>query len=378
MSIAERMAMMKKVISKPVPTPATAAAPRDATSKVSTAPTAVWSRFSPAIDIGATVLVSQAIGRGDPERANHLARQAIVWGLILAAPVSVGIFLAAPAIIGLFGTAPDVAAAATRYLEIIAATSVALFLSFVCGAVLRGAGDGRTPLAAATLANLVNVAVAYALIQGRFGLPALGVAGSAWGAAAGRAVGAAFMLTAMATGRRAISLRGAWGWRPRPSVARQIFALGVPAAIEQVLSSAGFMTLIAVVALIGTPALAAQQIAFTALSTAFLPGVAFSVAATALVGQSFGARRPADARAAWAISLRWAVAGLALGGALIAWFAPRLMGLYSDDPEVVAAGVAALRALGASLPFWAVWFVSSGALRGGGRSTTSGARRGRS
>ncbi|MDP9362622.1 MAG: MATE family efflux transporter, partial [Chloroflexota bacterium] len=127
-----------------------------------------------AIDIGATVLVSQAIGRGDRDRANRLARQAIVWGLILAVPVSVGIFLAAPAIIGLFGTAPDVAAAATTYLEIIAATSVALFLSFVCGAVLRGAGDGRTPLAAATLANLVNVAVAYALIQGRFGLPALG------------------------------------------------------------------------------------------------------------------------------------------------------------------------------------------------------------
>ncbi|MDP9366415.1 MAG: MATE family efflux transporter, partial [Chloroflexota bacterium] len=163
---------------------------------------------------------------------------------------------------------------------------------------------------------------------------------------------------------------GPWGWRPRPPVARQIFALGVPEAIEQVLSSAGFMTLIAVVALIGTPALAAQQIAFTALSTAFLPGVAFSVATTALVGQSIGARRPSDARAAWAISLRWAVAGLALGGALVAGFAAPLMGIFSDDREVIAAGVAALRALGASLPFWAVWFVSSGALRGSGDTRT--------
>src|SRR5687767_8407967 len=48
-----------------------------------------------AIDIGATVLVSQAIGAGQQRRANHLARQAMVWGVILAIPVSIGMFVAA-------------------------------------------------------------------------------------------------------------------------------------------------------------------------------------------------------------------------------------------------------------------------------------------
>src|SRR5215212_1387387 len=188
-----------------------------------------------AIDIGATVLVSQAIGGGDRHRANHLARQAIVWGILLAVPVSFAMYFAAPWIIGLFGTEPDVAAAATTYLQIIAATSVALFLSFVCGAVLRGAGDSRTPLAAAIMANVVNVAVAYVLIFGHLGFPALGVAGSAIGAAAGRGIGAAYMLFAMARGRKAISLHGGWGWRPEFPIARQLLTLGAPAAVEQVL-----------------------------------------------------------------------------------------------------------------------------------------------
>nr|MBA3450529.1 MATE family efflux transporter [Chloroflexia bacterium] len=165
-----------------------------------------------AIDIGATVLVSQAIGAGDKQRANQLARQAIVWGLILAIPMSIVLYFSAPGIIGLFGTEPDVAAAATTYLEIIAATSITLFLSFVCGAVLRGAGDSRTPLAAAVIANITNIVVAYTLIFGNFGFPVLGVAGSAFGAASGRALGAAFMLILMARGHRAISLRGNWGW----------------------------------------------------------------------------------------------------------------------------------------------------------------------
>jgi len=69
-----------------------------------------------AINVGATVLVSQAIGAGDQRRANQLARQAIVWGLTLAVPVSVGVYLMTPSIIALFGTEPNVAAAATTYL----------------------------------------------------------------------------------------------------------------------------------------------------------------------------------------------------------------------------------------------------------------------
>jgi putative MATE family efflux protein len=323
-----------------------------------------------AIDIGATVLVSQAIGAGERKRADHLARQAIVWGLLIAIPVSAAVFVAAPTIVGLFGTAPDVAAAATTYMEIIAATAVALFLSFVCGAVLRGAGDSRTPLAAAVVANIVNIVVAYTLIFGNFGFPELGVAGSALGAAVGRASSAAFMLIVMVFGKKAISLRGSWGWRPQVAIARQLFTLGIPAALEQMLSSGAFMTLIAVVALIGTPALAAQQITFTALSAAFLPGVAFSVAATALVGQSIGARRPGDARTAWTISLRWALGWLGIGATVVFILAPRLMGIFSSDPAVIAAGVSALRALSFALPFWAVWFVSSGSLRGSGDTRT--------
>ena len=220
------------------------------------------------------------------------------------------------------------------------------------------------------LANIVNVIVAYVLIFGHFGLPALGVAGSALGAAAGRSLGAAYMLVVMARGRKAISLGGGWGWRPRITTARQLLTLGVPAAMEQVLSSGAFMVLVGVVALIGTHALAAQQITFTALSLAFLPAFGFSIAATALVGQSIGARVPADARKASRIALRWALIWMGIGGVLAFLFSERVMNVFSADPAVIAAGTSALRALSVALPFWALWFVSSGSLRGSGDTRT--------
>lgn len=323
-----------------------------------------------AIDIGATILVSQAIGGGDRNRANLLARQAVGWGLILAVPASIGMFLAAPPIIGLYGADSGVAAAATTYLRVTAVGSAALMLSFVCGAVLRGAGDSRTPLAAGALANVTNIVVAYALIFGHFGLPALGVAGSAVGAVSGRAVGAAFMLLAMVRGRKAISVCGSAGWRPQVATARQLLKLGVPAALEQVLSVGAFTALMGVVALIGTAALAAEQVTFTALSLAFLPAFGFSMAATALVGQSIGARLPADGRKAAGIAMRFAILWMGTGGVFAFLFGHRIVSTFTGDPAVIADGVVALRALSLALPFWAIWFVAGGGLRGSGDTRT--------
>ncbi|HEU0116275.1 MAG TPA: MATE family efflux transporter, partial [Thermomicrobiales bacterium] len=316
--------------------------------------------------IGATVLVSQAIGAGERTAANRYARQAIVWGVLLAIPVSIVGVAFAPVVIRVFSADPAVFTAAVTSLRVTAATSVALLLSFVCGAVLRGAGDSRTPLYAAIVANVVNVAAAYALIFGHFGLPELGVAGSALGAAIARAVGAGLMLLMMIGGKKAISLRGRGDWRPSLAVGRELMRLGAPSALEQVLMSGGFTTIMAVVAGIGVAALAAQQIGFTALSLAFLPGFGFAVATTALVGQSIGANDPAAAQTAQRIALRWAAAGMAIGGVVYFAFAEPIMALFTPDPAVIEQGVQALRALSIALPFWSVSFVSAGALRGSG------------
>ncbi|MCA9880302.1 MAG: hypothetical protein KC442_21050, partial [Thermomicrobiales bacterium] len=111
-------------------------------------------------------------------------------------------------------------------------------------------------------------------------------------------------------------------------------------------------------------------IAFTSFSVAFLPGLAFSIAGTALVGQSIGARLPADARKAWLISVRWALIWMGIGSVLVYLFAEQLMRIYTQEPAVIESGVLALHSLAIALPLWAVWIVSSGALRGTGDTRT--------
>lgn len=319
-----------------------------------------------AVTIGATVLVSQAIGAGNSTRANELARQAISWGVVLAIPLSVLGYVLAPQAIAIFRVEADVAENAVEYLQITAACSVAILLSYLCGAVLRGAGDSRTPLKAAVLANAVNVVLAYVLIFGHFGFPALGVGGSAWGAAIGRAVGAVFMLVMLWSGRVPLSIRGRSGWAPSLPIGRDLFKLGLPAAFEQVVMQFGFISLVAIAASIGTDALAAQQISFTAMSIAFLPAIAFATTSTAFVGQSVGARRMDEGIKAAKISRLWAFIVTGTGCVFMIALAEQIVRAFSSDPDVIDIGTVAMRAIGLSLPIWGLWLSSAGAVRGSG------------
>ena len=321
-----------------------------------------------ALAIGSSVLVAQAVGAGDAAQAGRLGRQSLIWSVLFSIPLSAaGLLLSGP-IIGLFGLEPRVAAIAVQYLQVTMGTVVVLVALFIGGGVLRGAGDSRTPLWVTALANLVNVALAYGLIYGHFGLPALGPVGSAWATFVARALALLVLLAVLWRGKAGVTIAGRGGWRPNLGVARQVLGIGIPAALEQMLVTAAFLALAVVVARLGTDVLAAQRITFNALSLSFLPGVGFGIAATTLVGQSVGARRIAEGAAAARVATRWAVIWMSAMAVLLIVFAPRVIGLFSADPAVIAAGVPGLRVLALTQPFWAVLFVQAGALRGTGNT----------
>jgi putative MATE family efflux protein len=262
------------------------------------------------------------------------------------------------------GLPPEVEPITTGYLQVTLGGSLFLVLMFVGGGILRGAGDSRTPMVAGLVANVLNAALTWVLIFGEFGLPALGAQGSAWAALSGRAVATGLLLAALAWGGRAVSLRGPGTWWPSAAVLGRILRLGVPAALEQVLISLAFIWFTGIMATQGTAVLAAQRIAFNALTLSFLPGTGFGLATTALVGMSVGAKRVVLGAAAAGVAARWTVAWMGGVGAVYFVFAPAIVSLFTTDPAVLADGTAMLRLIALAQPGWAIVFVFSGALRG--------------
>ncbi|MBC8077830.1 MAG: MATE family efflux transporter, partial [Chloroflexales bacterium] len=139
-----------------------------------------------ALAVGSSVLVAQAWGAGDRARANYLARQSLLWSVVSSIPLAIIGWLLAGPVVGVFGTEPEVTRIGTEYLQVTMGTIVVLVALFIGGGVLRGVGDGRTPLVVTAVANVINVVLAYGLIYGHWGLPALGAVGSAWATFAAR------------------------------------------------------------------------------------------------------------------------------------------------------------------------------------------------
>lgn len=335
-----------------------------------------------ALSVGASVLVAQAVGAQDRVAAGRVARQALIWSILIAVPMSgLGVVLT-PFIVSLFGVQADVAQVAIDYLHVTMATVTALVLMLIGSGVLRGAGDSRTPMWITAFANVINVVLTWALIYGHLGLPALGAVGSAWATFLARLVGALVLVWVLWQGRNGVSISNPPGvpvrpgrawlavWRPRLPDARRILHIGWPAAFEEVLIIAGIATLTPIVATLGTIDLAAHRVVINVLSLSFLPGLGFGLAATALVGQCIGAGHYADARTVTAIACRWALIWMGALGLVFLIFAPQLMRLFTAEQQMIDNGAAAIRIVALTQPFWAATFVYGGALRGTGNTRT--------
>lgn len=319
-----------------------------------------------ALSVGSSILVAQAVGARDLAHASRLARQALLWSVLLSVPLAlIGFWLAGP-IIGVFGMEPDVARIGTDYLQVTMGTVVVLVALVIGGGVLRGAGDSRTPMVVTAIANVLNVALAYGLIYGHWGLPAMGAVGSAWATFVARGVALLLLLRALWTGRNGIGIAGAGSWWPDWSVARGVLRLGIPAAVEQILMSTAFLILTILVAHLGTATLAAQRIAMSALSFCYLPAIGFGIAATTLVGQSIGARRPREGAELARIATIWSTGLMTVNMVLLFLFATPVMHLFTSEPDVIRIGAAALLVVALMLPMDSVAIVMAGALRGTG------------
>jgi putative MATE family efflux protein len=194
------------------------------------------------------------------------------------------------------------------------------------------------------------------------------------GLVAGRLVACALSVAALVW-RRSGPLAGTFGgpaaWRPDQGMLRRLFAVGGPAAAESGSVQIGMIFFSLMVLHLGTAAFAAQQIVFNAASLSMMPGLAFSVAATTLVGQRIGAGDLAGARRAGWRSTALAAGWMSLAGLFFFVFPEVMIRLYTDDPAVIADAAWGIRIVGLGQPLQAAGFVLGGALRGAGDTKTT-------
>ena len=319
-----------------------------------------------AVTTGTTVLVARFTGAREPHNANDVVRQSLLVGTLLSILFGfLGVTLS-EWFIQLMGAEPEVVAAGGVYLRITMAASFFLITMFTISGALRGAGDSRTPMVVSGAINVINVGLSYVLIFGKLGLPAMGIAGAGWAVTISRAIGTLLLLRFLVKGDSVVSIRGRRGWAPDLTLMWRMMRLGLPSMGEQLLMSGGMLIYGIISISLGTTIYAAQRITFQAMSLAFQPGMGYALAATAIVGQYLGAKRPELAERATTHCLRMAAVLMTTVGVIMAILGGPIMRLFTDDAQMIAIGAQALWVIAAAWPTMAVAQVMAGSLRGAG------------
>ena len=318
-----------------------------------------------AIATGATALIARFTGAQENDQANEVLRQSVLLGALIGVMATIlGLSLAGPAVT-LLGAEEDVVKLGASYLRVVSSIFFFSTLMFIGNASLRGAGDTRTPLFVMLVVNVLNIVIAWTAINGPFGLPRLGVVGSALGAATGRLVGGVLVMAILLKGRAGIRLTLA-GWRPDLGLIRRILRVGLPTGLEQLLFRTGHMVFARILAELGTVAYAANQVAINGWALSFMPGFGFALAATTLVGQSLGARDPEGAQQRGYTAYRLGAGLMGMVGLAFLLFPAQIVGFFTDDPQVIALGTMPLRMVGLIQPLLAATMIFAGGLRGAG------------
>jgi multidrug resistance protein, MATE family len=318
-----------------------------------------------------TALVAQYLGSGQKQRCAAAATQAMLislaaWPLIvLVRPLGFRIFEVAR-------IAPEQLGPQNIYYGILIYAVGTSLLRNSLSSFFSGIGQTRIVMVAAMTAMLVNVGTNYVLIFGRFGLPALGIRGAAYGTIIGSVCGLA-VLAAAYFGRRnrqefAVfhAIRYEWG------VMRRLLRFGYPAGLEMFLNLLAFNAMILTFHAHSLVTATATTIMFNWDLVSFLPLIGLEIAVMSLVGRYMGAGSPETAHRATMSGLKcgWIYSAVILF--LFACFPHTLVAVFrppDPDPAYLAAvptAVFMIRMASLYVLIEAVVVVLIGALRGAG------------
>jgi len=240
------------------------------------------------VAIGASILISQNLGARREKEAGQIALGSLALAVIFAIALSIAMSISANGIIGLYKLDAQVHRFAWQFLFIYSLGSITASLGMVQSAILRAHGHSREPMVVNIVANIINVAGNYAFIFGPFGVPKLGVVGVALSTVFSQAV-ACLVLAMRIRAHHDIELPLRDIMRVPRRVYKNILAVGVPTAGENLSYTIGQIFIMRIISSMGTDAMTAFVYAMTILRYVFMVSVSIGTGTQIKVGYWVGA-----------------------------------------------------------------------------------------
>lgn len=321
------------------------------------------------LGMGLTAMVSRRIGNKDPHGAAQVTGQAIWIGIALS--VGIGVFgvMFARDLLVLMGASDSVVEQGAGFTAVLLGGSFSIIYLFLLNAAFRGAGDATVALRSLWIANGFNIVLDPCFIFGLGPFPEMGVTGAAVATTIGRGIGVAYQLWYLMNGRGRLAF-AVQHLRFVPSLARRMIVISLGGIGQFLVATSSWIVIMRIVAIFGSPAIAAYTIALRMMEFVFLPAWGLGNAAATLVGQNLGAGQPERAEKSTWRAAKYNTFFMTFVGMFLLIFAESMTGLFTSEPEVLRIGTSCLQILAIGFPAYAVGMVIVQAMNGAGDTET--------
>lgn len=301
--------------------------------------------FVPIGGIVATIksLVSHGRGAKDKDRTTQAAFNALWLGAAVSVVCAVLLAIFAPWILSLFGLEAQTLSLGVSYLRVFSLTAMGMSMVWILRSLFYSAGETfkSVYVAAATFATTFTLLLI--LPSGWGPVHAMGLIGVGWAQALGRLAGVLMGLYFIVLKPSGFIKLTANSIKPRLSVIKEIFKLGVYQFAQGSVEASYGMFVLMIVGYFGVTAIAATGVIGTFAWILAIPLIGLGTVCATLVGINLGARNIARAEEAvrtcssYGRVIAWSLA------AVIFIFASDAIRFFNADPEVLRIGVPLLR-----------------------------------
>lgn len=315
---------------------------------------------------GFSVQVAHRVGAGDNSGARSVIRQGFLSGTIFACILSCVGVLISPHLPHWLGASEHICHYSTEYFSIFSCALPLVVCNNIAAGSLRCSGNIKVPSMLTVMMCVCDVFFNYIFIF----VLGMGTSGAAYGTAVAYALTMFFMVYYLAMHDKVLNFRQdkRLDFLPRLKILKKTFRIGSPIGIERGVMCTAQIAISAIIAPLGTVAIAANTFAINVESLCYMPGHGIAEAATTLVGQSKGAeKRELMHSFAW-ICMFLGMSIMAFMGAIMWLFSPEMLSVITPDKDVIKLGTEILRIEAWAEPGFAAAIVAMGVFVGAGKT----------
>ncbi len=319
--------------------------------------------FFNGIAMGAGVAIAKYFGAKNYKKMQDAIHTDIAFGLVAGALLTVIGVLFTPFILKLMDTPASVLPTSTLYFRVYFIGGISMVMYNIFNGILQAVGDSKHPLYYLIISSIINICLDLLFIA----VMGMGVEGAALATTIAQTISAilCFIRLIRYKTEYQVHIRKI---RFKMDMLKEIINLGLPSGVQNSIIAIANVIVQSNINFFGDNAMAGCGSYFKVEGFAFLPITCFAMALTTFIGQNLGAKQYDRAKKGAYFGIICSTAGAMVIGICIYVFAPYLIGVFNNDPEVVQYGVKQCRTEALFYSFLAFSHCIAGIMRGAGKA----------